>query len=57
MGQIILIRKEELYSLVWSDPLFSFFKKNSISNPGVHKLCKEINMPKPQIGRLQKKSV
>jgi hypothetical protein len=55
MEQIVLSRKE-LFDLVWSTPLLTLSKKFAISDNGIRKICKRMNIPLPQLGYWQKKA-
>jgi hypothetical protein len=53
MNQIRLTRRE-LYDLVWSESLLSLSKKYEISDVGLRKVCKRMNIPLPRLGYWQK---
>jgi hypothetical protein len=53
MEQITLTRKE-LYDLVWTEPLSRLAKKYKISDNGLRKICKRMNIPIPTMGHWQK---
>mgnify|MGYP000179797113 CR=1 FL=1 len=53
MGEINLTR-QQLYNLVWSKPLSKLAKEYSISDNGLRKICKRMNIPLPQNGHWQK---
>jgi hypothetical protein len=53
MEQVTLTRKE-LYDLVWAQPLSRLAKKYKISDNGLRKICKRINIPIPAMGHWQK---
>ena len=53
MEQITLTRKE-LYDLVWAEPLSRLAKKYKISDNGLRKICKRMNIPIPAMGYWQK---
>jgi hypothetical protein len=42
--------REELYDLVWSEPLIRLAKKYEISDNGLRKICKRLNIPLPEYG-------
>ena len=44
-----MIRKE-LYDLVWSTPMLTLSKKYAISDVGLKKICKKMNIPTPPVG-------
>jgi len=43
----IKITREELHNLVWSESLLSLSKKYEISDVGLRKICKRMNIPLP----------
>ena len=53
MEQITLTRKE-LYDLVWTQPLSRLAKKYKITDNGLRKICKRMNIPIPAMGHWQK---
>jgi len=53
MEKITLTRKE-LYDLVWTEPLSRLAKKYKISDNGLRKICKRMNIPIPAMGHWQK---
>jgi len=53
MEQVTLNRKE-LYDLVWAEPLSRLAKKYKISDNGLRKICKRMNIPIPAMGHWQK---
>lgn len=53
MEQVKLTRKE-LYDLVWAQPLSRLAKKYKISDNGLRKICKRMNIPIPAMGHWQK---
>jgi len=46
--------REELYNLVWSEPMSRLAKKYNISDNGLRKICKKHSIPMPQLGYWQK---
>lgn len=42
--------REELYELVWSEPLSRLARKYDISDTGIRKKCKKMNIPLPKNG-------
>ena len=50
----ITITRKELYDLVWSEPLSRLAKKYKISDNGLRKICKRMNIPIPAMGHWQK---
>jgi len=55
MAEEITISREELYRLVWSKPVVQIAKDLGISDVGVAKICKKLNIPKPGLGYWAKK--
>ncbi|HLN20930.1 MAG TPA: hypothetical protein VK213_07560 [Bacteroidales bacterium] len=53
MEKVTLTRKE-LYDLVWTEPLSRLAKKYKISDNGLRKICKRMNIPIPAMGHWQK---
>jgi hypothetical protein len=53
MKEVTFTRKE-LYDLVWSEPLIRLAKKYKISDNGLRKICKRMNIPLPNSGHWQK---
>lgn len=50
----ITCTRQELYDMVWETPLSIIAKKYMISNTGLKKKCKEMNIPVPKMGYWQK---
>jgi hypothetical protein len=48
------ITRKELYELVWQEPMLALSKKYQISDTGLRKICKRLNIPVPQMGYWQK---
>jgi len=48
------ITREELYNMVWSTPMLTLSKKYSISDVGLRKMCKRMNIPLPKGGHWAK---
>lgn len=46
----IKLTREELYNLVWSESLLSLSKKYVISDVGLRKKCKKLEIPLPDLG-------
>jgi hypothetical protein len=46
--------REELYDLVWSEPMLSLSKKYNISDVGLRKTCIRMSIPMPKAGHWQK---
>lgn len=53
MSEIRVTRKD-LYDLVWSEPMLSLSKKYKISDNGLRKICKRMNIPLPKAGHWMK---
>lgn len=53
MENIELTRKE-LYDLVWENPMSKLAKKYSLSDNGLRKVCKKLDIPLPKNGYWQK---
>ncbi len=45
-----VISRKELYKLVWSTPVNQLAKKYSITDYGLRKVCKSMNIPLPKPG-------
>lgn len=52
--QRVTITRKELYNLVWSEPLSRLAKKYKISDNGLRKVCKRMNIPLPPNGHWQR---
>lgn len=48
------ISRQGLYNLVWSKPMTALAKEYNISDNGLRKICKKLNIPLPQLGHWQK---
>jgi hypothetical protein len=46
----IVIRRDELYQKVWSKPMTTLAKGYGISDVSLGKICKKLNIPKPEAG-------
>lgn len=44
------ISREELYDLVWKEPMITVCKRFGISDNGLRKHCKKMNIPTPPLG-------
>ena len=51
---MIVFTREELYELVWTEPLSRLAKKYSITDNGIRKRCKKMNIPLPKAGHWSK---
>lgn len=50
----LTITRKELYDLVWSTPMTTLAKKYLISDSGIRKKCKKMNIPMPKAGHWEK---
>lgn len=50
MNNKITFTREQLYDLVWSEPMLTLSKKYNISDVGLRKNCIKLNIPLPQSG-------
>jgi hypothetical protein len=50
----VILNRQELYNLVWHEPLSRLAKKYKISDNGLRKICKRMNIPIPALGHWQK---
>ena len=50
----VTFSRKELYDLVWAEPLSRLAKKYKISDNGLRKICKRMNIPIPAMGHWQK---
>ncbi|MGD0582289.1 MAG: hypothetical protein ABR974_05010 [Bacteroidales bacterium] len=48
------ITREELYEMVWAEPMISICKKYGLSDNGLRKHCKKMNIPTPPVGYWEK---
>lgn len=55
MNETIRIPREELYDLVWSEPMSSVAKRYRISDRGLAKVCERLKVPRPGRGYWAKK--
>ena len=46
----IVFTREKLYELVWSEPLSRLARKYNLSDNGIRKRCKKMNIPLPKSG-------
>lgn len=53
----ITFQREELFDAVWTTPLTSLAKKYGMSDNGVRKICKAMNIPLPKAGHWAKAAV
>ena len=48
------LTRQELYDLVWSKSMTALAKEYNISDNGLRKICKKLDIPLPQLGHWQK---
>ena len=48
--------RERLYEEVWSEPVLAVAKKYGLSDVGLAKICKKLNVPRPGLGYWAKKA-
>ena len=53
-GEARLFSREELYELIWSEPLVTLSKRFGLSDNGLRKRCKAMRVPTPPPGYWQK---
>ena len=46
----IVLKREELFELVWTEPMSKLAKKFGISDVGLAKICKRLQIPRPEQG-------
>lgn len=54
-GPPVHLSREELYDLVWSEPMSTVAPKLGMSDRGVAKICERLKVPRPPRGYWQKK--
>lgn len=52
--ETIVLTRQELYDLVWENPLSKLAKKYNLSDNGLRKMCKKLDLPLPKNGYWQK---
>lgn len=52
--EAIQLTRKELYDLVWKNPLSKLAKKYNLSDNGLRKVCKKLDIPLPKNGYWQK---
>ena len=45
-----LIKREELYKLVWSKPITKIAEGYKVSDSAIIKICKKMEIPRPGLG-------
>lgn len=53
--ETIHISREELYKQVWSEPMTKLAKHFGLSDVGLAKVCRKLNVPRPERGYWEKK--
>ena len=53
----VTLNRQQLYKLVWSESLLSLSKKYKISDVGLRKICRRMNVPVPKMGYWQRVKV
>ena len=48
--ETITYNREELYEQVWSEPMIKLAPKYDLSDNGLRKICKKLNVPLPPQG-------
>jgi hypothetical protein len=48
--------RERLYEEVWSEPVIVVAKRYGLSDVGLAKICKKLNIPRPGLGYWAKKA-
>jgi hypothetical protein len=48
--ETITVNRNELYEQVWSEPVSRLAPKYGISDVGLKKICKKLNVPTPPLG-------
>ena len=54
--ETLLFEREKLYQEIWAEPMMQVAKRYSISDVGLAKICKKMNIPRPPRGYWAKKS-
>ena len=49
-----ILKREELYKKVWEIPMIQLAKEYGLSDVGLAKICKKMNIPKPSPGYWRK---
>ena len=57
MESPVVITRQDLYEMVWSEPMSSVAKRYDISDRGLAKICERLKVPKPGRGYWAKKAV
>lgn len=53
----LTFQREELFAEVWASPLTTLAKKYGVSDNGIRKICKAMNIPLPRVGHWAKAAV
>lgn len=48
--ELVTVTREDLYTQVWSEPMINLAKKYGLSDVGLRKKCKKLNIPLPPQG-------
>src|SRR6478609_3060250 len=48
------LSRQELFDLVWTEPILTLSKKFDISDVGLRKICSRFNIPTPKSGHWQR---
>lgn len=57
MPEKIQLTRKDLYEQVWSEPMIKLSKRYGLSDVGLRKRCKKLNIPVPALGYWRKKEV
>jgi hypothetical protein len=55
-AETLLFEREKLYEEIWAEPMMQVAKRYGISDVGLAKICKKMNIPRPPRGYWTKKS-
>jgi hypothetical protein len=56
-NNMIRLTRKELYEQVWSEPMIKLSKRYGLSDVGLRKRCKKLDIPAPTLGYWRKKEV
>jgi hypothetical protein len=54
--ETVILKREELYKVVWSEPVLQAAQRYSISNVALAKICRKLNVPRPGRGYWARKA-
>lgn len=57
MSDKVRLTRKDLYEQAWSEPMIKLSKKYGLSDVGLRKRCKKLNIPVPALGYWRKKEV